>query len=294
MHALERALRDFVLGAAVPSDDAAAVDDWLARSGVSARDADALRSEVARLSVYRVLVRKRLSEAVELAVPRTRARLGGLFDEYFARFLVERGPRSHYLRDVTTEFLDFLEPCAADDSRLPPWTLELARHEALDVLVGSLAETGAAGATIELDPDAGLAFSATARVVRYRHAVHRLSVDPDDRSAPERADVALFVYRSPENEVRYLELTPLAAGILDGLLAGGTLRAALEHATRELGMALDDTVLEGAARVLADLSERGAIVGAKAVSEAALDLQNAREPAENGESPARATGKRTA
>ena len=293
MQALERALRDFVLGAAVPSDDAAAVDDWLARSHVSARDADALRSEVGRLSVYRTLVRKRLSDAVELAVPRTRARLGRLFDEYFERFLLERGPRTHYLRDVTSEFLDFLEPCAEIDSRLPPWTLDLARHEALDIIVGSLADTGAPGATLELDPDRGLVFSATARVVRYGHAVHRLSSAPDDRSVPERVAVALFVYRSPENEVRYLELTPLAARILDGLLAGNTLRAALERATHELGVARDDAVLEGAARVLADLSERGAITGAKAVREAALDLQNAREPAENGESPARATGKRT-
>ena len=294
MRALEQAVRDFVLGSAVPPGDAAAVDDWLERNGVSGNDAEALRSEAARLSVYRTLVRKRLSDAVELAVPRTRARLGPLFDEHFDRFLVERGPRSHYLRDVTTEFLDFLEPRAPSDPRLPPWTLDLARHEALDVLVGSLAETPATGGTLELDPDRGLVFSATARVVRYAHAVHRLSSDPDDRSAPEHVPVALFVYRSPRNEVRYLELTALAARLLEGLVAGETLRDALARAARELDVSLDEAVLEGAARVLSDLAERGAVLGAKGVEEAALDLQNAGEPAVDGESPALPNRPRTA
>jgi hypothetical protein len=294
MQALERALRDFVLGTAVRADDAARVDEWLAASGVSAPDAEALRSEVARLGVYRTLVQKRLRGAVELAIPRTCARLGPLFEEYFGRYLCERGPRSHYLRDVTREFLDFLEPHADNDLRLSPFALDLARHEALEVLVGSLVEPEVSGATLDLDPDRGLVFSATARVVRYRYAVHRLSSDPDDRSAPERSDVALFVYRSPENEVRYLELTPLAALILEALLAGETLRIAFERAARELGVALDEGVLEGAASVLADLSERGAILGATSSNDAAHDLQRAGETAEDGASPALATGGRTA
>lgn len=294
LQALERALSDFVLGNAVSPDDAAAVDDWLARNGVSAPDAEVLRSNVRRLGVYRTLVRKRLRGAVELALPRTCARLGALFDEYFDRYLRVRGPRSHYLRDVTTEFLEFFALHAGNDARLLPFALDLARHEALDVLVGSAAETRAPGATLELDPDRGLVFSRTARVIRYEYAVHRLSSDPDDRSIPERANVALFVYRSPENQVRYLELAPLAAAILEGLVAGATLRAALEHATRELGATLGEGVLEGVARVLTDLSERGAILGARGENEAALDLHEAGQKAEDGASPALATGKRTA
>jgi len=208
------------------------------------------------------------------------ARLGPVFDEWFERFLAERGPRSHYLRDVTTEFLEFFSPLAASDERIPPWAVELARHEALDIVVGSLAETNAPGVAPALDPDRGLAFVATARVVRYDHAVHRLSSDLDDRSAPERTPTALFVYRSPEHDVRYLELTPLAAAILEALLAGATLREALESGTRELGVRLDGTVLDGTARVLADLAERGAALGAR--DGAPGDLPNARDPAENG------------
>jgi hypothetical protein len=240
-----------------------AVNAWLARHGVSGGDAEAVRRDAARLSVYRGLVRGRLREAVEIAIPRTRTRLGALFDEYFARYLAERGPRSHYLRDVTTEFLEFVAPLVAGDPRVPPWALDLARHEALDIFVGSLADAPKAGVLPELDPDRGLAFSATARVARYAFAVHRLSEDPGDTSEPESSPTALFVYRSPEHDVRYLEVTPLAAVLLERLLSGETLREALEHATRELGVPLDGAVLDGAARVLSDLAERGAVVGAR-------------------------------
>ena len=285
MQALEGALTELVLGRAVPPDERA-LDAWLARHGVSEGDAEALKSEVERLTVYRSLVRKRLRDAVELAIPRTVARLGPLFDEWFDRFLAERGPRTHYLRDVTTEFLDFLTPFAERDARLPPFALDLARHEALDVIVGSLAEAARPGVVPALDPDRGLVFSATARVVRYRFAVHRLSADLDDRSPPEPVPTALFVYRSPEHDVRYLELTPLAAAILERLLAGATLREALEQSTGELGVPMEGAVLDGTARVLADLCERGAVSGARASEPLPADLPNARDPAENGANPA--------
>ena len=129
--------------------------------------------------------------------------------------------------------------------------------------MGSLAESPKPGALPELDPERGLAFTATARVVRTAFAVHRLSDDPADRREPERIPTALFVYRSPEHDVRYLELTPLAAEILERLLAGKSLRSTLAAATSDLGVPLDEAVLEGTARLLADLAERGAITGAR-------------------------------
>jgi uncharacterized protein len=274
-------MTELVLGSPFDLGDPSAVDAWLARNGVSDADAEALRSDATRLGVYRGLVRGRLREAVELALPRFRARLGALFDEYFARWLSERGPRSHQLRDVTTELLDFMAPLVASDPRVPPWALELGRHEALDVLVGSLAESPSPGALPDLDPERGLAFTATARIVRTAFAVHRLSDDPGDRREPERSPTALFVYRSPEHDVRYLEVTPLAAEILAGLLAGRSLRNALAAATSGLGLALDDTVLEGTARLLADLADRGAVTGARHGTDTAGELQNSTEPAEN-------------
>ncbi|HEX6273310.1 MAG TPA: hypothetical protein VFZ53_09725, partial [Polyangiaceae bacterium] len=79
MRALERALRELVLGPPVAPGDGAAVSAWLARSGVSGADAEALRNQVARLAVYRELVRSRLRSVLELQLPRFCARLGPVF-----------------------------------------------------------------------------------------------------------------------------------------------------------------------------------------------------------------------
>ena len=84
----------------------------------------------------------------------------------------------------------------------------------------------------------------------------------DDRTEPKRRQTSLFVYRSPEHEVRYLELSSLAAKILQRLVAGETLGQAIERASSEEGVALDKSVTESTARLLADLGERGALLGA--------------------------------
>ena len=257
--ALERALGEIVLGAAPPSGDARHA--YLERFGLDAENRASLAEQFERLLVYRSLVRARLREAVELAVPRTLARAGALFDEYFERFLAERGARSHYLRDVTSEWLDYCAPLWKSDARIPPYLHDLARHEALEIIVASGADTPLRADPGELRLDRGLAFIEAACVVRYAFRVHELPEDPADRGAPPAAATALFVYRSAEHDVRYLELTPLAAAILERLLAGATLGEAVARAAEAAAVPLGPEVLDGSARLLADLAERGALLG---------------------------------
>jgi hypothetical protein len=261
--ALESLLSELVLGAEIDLADRAAIGGWLSRHGVGEEDARAIESsDLSRLWVYRRLARGTLREAVELAVPRSIARLGPLFEEYFARFLAELGPRSHYLRDVTVEFLDFAEPLLRADARAPDYICDLARHEALRIEVASERGLTEGQRPAPLELDRGVCFVPASRVVRYAFAVHRLSEDEADRSAPERQATALFVYRSPEHDVRYLELSPLAAGILERLLnERRTLREAVTFACAGENARLDQSVLSGAARLLADLAERGALLG---------------------------------
>jgi hypothetical protein len=256
--ALEAAMAELVLGPDVAED---AVAQFLARHDFSEADRRALRDEFERLRVYRTLVRGTLRDAVKLAIPRTLARLGALFDEYFERFLAERGPRTHYLRDVTSELIDFCASLWATDARVPPWALDLARHEALQIVVASLKEPLVPRELAELDLARGLCFVEAARVARYAFAVHRLPSDEGDRTPPERVPTALFVYRDPEHDVRYLELSPLAASLLERLLAGVPLGDAVLASSAENGSE-PAGALDGIARLLADLSARGALLGA--------------------------------
>jgi hypothetical protein len=277
----ERAISALVLGAGVDPANGNAVTAFLGSLELEPAERAALAKNLDGLLVYRKLVRARLREALELAAPRALARLGPLFDDYFDRFLAERGPRTHYLRDVTQEWLDFCEPLWAGDARVPGYLIDLARHEALAIIVASGADPAPAADAGTLDLARGLRFIEAARVVRYRHAVHELSEDTDDRTEPRAGATALFVYRSPEHDVRYLELTPLAAGILERLLAGATLGDAVTRAAGAAGVPLESSVLEGTARLLAELAERGALLGptAQAPEEAAKLAPSPADPA---------------
>ncbi|MFO7179960.1 MAG: putative DNA-binding domain-containing protein [Pseudomonadota bacterium] len=259
--ALESALTELVLGAPLAANDAEAFRAFLSRHGVTDDDARALVEQgLDRLLVYRSLVRDTLEHALEVAMPRAIARLGPLFDEYFSRFLAEHGPTTHYLRDVASEFLNFCEPLWANDGRIAPYLFDLARHEALRIVVAA-APPGQAEPDAALDLDAGLRFTEAARLVHYAYAVHELPDDVDDRTLPERRETHLFVYRGPDHRVRYLALTPLAASIVDHLLRGASLRRSLLAATAQHRTELSEAVLSGTARLLADLSERGAVLG---------------------------------
>jgi len=261
--------------------DASSVDAWLGRHAIEGEDSLAMKASVERLLVYRDLVRKTLLRALRLAIPRTIARLGARFDDEFSLFLAERGPRTHYLRDVTPEFIEFCAPRFQNGTLGPRYLLDLARHEALEISVASSPDAPR-GSTDGLTVDARLSFSPSLTVARYSYPVHRLPADEDDRSEPVAERTALAVYRDAEHAVRYLELTPLATEILDLLMGGEALGRAVTRACEAAGVAVGPSVIEGTSRLLADLAERGALTGVNPLSPAGQDSTIAgRSPSED-------------
>lgn len=286
LHALQRTV-------SAASEDEIAGDPaaWLAGAGVAGPDLEAMAAiPTPRLLLYRRLIRRGLRGAVTIEIPRTAARLGDAFDAYLGRFLEEELPRSSYLRDVAFEFVRWAAPRWAEDPAVPAYLADLARHELIAfVAAGALASEALEGAPSwastggrrgdeaaspepapalpgsggeELSLDRGVRFHRSATLVRYEHAVHRLQADEAARDEPAREPTALLVYRDAEHEIRYLELTPLAAAILDRLLAGAPLREAVLAGCEALGHPVEGAVLQGTAALLADLSARGALLGA--------------------------------
>lgn len=261
MPGVEGVLAELTLG---PVPDASTLAALCRKHEVSAEDAAALELGLPRLAVYRELVRGNLQEALRLSIPRTLARLGPSFETYFDRFLAERAPRTHYLRDVTAELLDFCAPLWEADGRVPAYLSELARHEALHLQVSAIPTPPRGHVAAGLSLDLGVELSKALRLVHYAHCVHELPDAEEDRSEPARRAVSLLVYRSPEHEVRYLELSPLASAILERLLAGHTLGGAVKGAAAAEGAGLTEAVLSGAAQLLADLAARGVVWGPSA------------------------------
>ena len=260
--ALESALAELTLGPEIAPNDAAGIAAWLRRHELTGDDAAALTRDFPRLLVYRRLVRGNLEGALRATIPRTLARLGARFAEDFDAFLTARPPTTHVLRDVTPSFLEFALPRWANAPGVPAYLADLARHEALQIEVASLLALPKDHVHAELSLEHGVEFIDAVRLVHYGWAVQRLPESEDDRSLPEASAVDLLVYRSPEHEVRYLELGRFAAALLEGLLeARSTLATALQNAAERVASPLDDELLSRAARLLSELAERGALLG---------------------------------
>jgi hypothetical protein len=246
-------------------------DDWtnagdlrelLEARGIPADDVAAILEAPPRIGVYRSLVRNGLATVVSRLMPRTRARMNAACDDHFdhelAGFLHERGPRTHYLRDVPAEFFTWVRPFWESDPRVSPYLVELGSHELACFELAAQAPPQAAPPVTDVDLGRPIVFSASMKLVRYRWAVHRLPDDPDVRDEPAERAVALVGYRDDDHAVRWLELTPLAAAIVERLAAGDPLGVGVARALREQGAGAE---VVDVARLLADLGDRGIVLG---------------------------------
>ena len=258
------AIADACLGRAAGDAIRADLRGFLAAHGVPPDDVAAMMEAPRRLAIYRSLVQNGLSAVVVRMLPRTRARMnascGGRFDADFARFVDEAGPRTHYLRDVPSELLAWAAPGWRADPSVPAYLADLASFEIAHFAVAASESNTSGSGAGEVALDRPLAFSPSSRVLRFRWAVHELPDDEEDREVPAGRPVQLLAYRDADHAVRWLELTPLASLILEKLKSDERLGPALTSACAALGTQPAD-VLGDVATLLADLGERGVVLG---------------------------------
>ena len=236
-------------------------DATLPSEGIDPEDLAALDPK--RLRLYRKLVRHNVVSVIEMMLPATTKRLDavryGEMTRTIDAFMHDAGPKTPHLRDVPSEFLAFAAPRWRADARLPRWIADHAELELLDFTIGVAPRPGEPPPLVDVDAERPLVFQPPIALVRLQFAVNGLAEDAE----PEERPVAILVYRDADHASRFLELTPLAAAILERLIAGAALGEAMTSASRDLGYAMDESVLSGAARLLADLGERGVLLGAK-------------------------------
>lgn len=102
----------------------------------------------------------------------------------------------------------------------------------------------------------------------YKNIADARPLDKSDlatvRIEPE--PVALLAYRGNEHVVRVLDLSLAAEAILELALGGEMrLRDAIAQGCDAVGIHADDSVLAGTAELLAELADRGVLLGARAI-----------------------------
>jgi hypothetical protein len=255
------------LGARTDEELARDLRGFLERHALPQEDIDAILAAPPRLAVYRRIVRANVYDVIERMMPRARARLNrvanGHFDETLDRFLEEAAPRTHYLRDIPGELLAWAAPRWRERTDVPRYLVDLASHEISFFLVSASPAPTARPEVVDVSIDRPLVFTEARHLARYDFAVHELPGDREDMTEPAERTTNLLAYRDEVNAVRWLELTPLAAAIVARLIEGAPLGRGIDEACAALGEARSDAVLADTARLLADLGERGVLLGAK-------------------------------
>ncbi len=191
-----------------------------------------------RMDVYASLVYRNLEGFLSRAFRVAREILGDARWHAMVRDFIDRhASQSPYFRDISTEFLNYLEAerDVADD---PPFLAEICQYawvrrsldQADEVLPA--APDGAMSDAALLD--SGFAVSPLAWPLRYRFPVHRIGVDFQPVEAPAAA-TWLIVYRDRGDRVGYMESNPATTRLLALLGEGGTAREALSGLAGELG-----------------------------------------------------------
>ncbi|HGG57324.1 MAG TPA: DUF692 family protein, partial [Nannocystis exedens] len=215
-----------------------------------------------RIAVYRKLVRDSIHGLLGNMLPRTLARIEDQRDGWIDRWLADAGPRSRILRELVDEWVAWVSPRWLADPEIPDYLVDLLRHEAVEMVVDAApAADPPADLSQAFALESRLVFDPSARLEHYKHAIHLLPEDCEDRSPAKPQATALLIYRDDEHEVRFLHLSPLAAAISELLLSGETVKQALIAGTSAAGLELDDRVLGRMSGLFADFAERGILLG---------------------------------
>lgn len=181
---------------------------------------------------------------------------------YFSRH------RSHtpFFHRIAEEFLRYLQEERGSQPEDPPFLLELAHYEWVELAL-SIDENEAdlTGVRREGDLLEGVpVLSPLAWNLAYRYPVHRIS--PDYRpAAPGEAPTHIVVYRDLDDCVRFLEINAVTARLLQLIAAepARSGRAQLMAVARELRHSRPDVVIESGRAMLEGLHRRGIILGTR-------------------------------
>lgn len=218
-----------------------------------------------RMAIYRDLVFRNVSSLLAGSFPVLRRILPDAHWRALIRdFFVRHRAKSPVFHQLPEEFLDFLQQLRAHDPRDPPFLLELAHYEWVEL---ALQISDQVPDLDRIDPQGDLVLgyprvSPLAWNLTYRFPVHRIAPDYQPQTPPPDP-THLVVYRSAEGEIGFLEINAVTQRLLVLLQeepspSGGE---ALERVAAELRHPEPDRVIGFGAQLLADLRAKGVLIG---------------------------------
>jgi hypothetical protein len=220
--------------------------------GVSAR----------RIAIYAELLFNNMESTLSRCFPVCRKVLGvRRWQRLVREFFATHRCATPLFRQIPEEFLHWLDEAAPLD--LPPFLPQLAHYEWVELAVAVSDAPQPSGWEAELDLlDNIPVLTPALMLLSYDWPVQKISprFKPNE---PLPEPLWLLVFRDTADEVRFNEINPVSAELIR-LLQTGTLtgRAALTEIARTLGHEDAAPITTFGHRLLQELHERGAILGA--------------------------------
>jgi hypothetical protein len=223
--------------------------------------------EERRMAIYRDLFYNNLESLLAGNFPVLRRLLPDAHWHAMVRdFFVRHRCETPYFLELAQEFLDYLQNERAADAADPPFLLELAHYEWVELALAIAEEDPDPAAA---DPNGDLLagrplVSPLAWALTYRFPVHRIG--PDCRpEAPEGPPTHLVVYRNRADDVEFMEINAVTQRLLELVREhpDWTGRDAVQCIAGELKHPDPGQVLRAGAELLAGLRRRDILLGTR-------------------------------
>lgn len=179
-------------------------------------------------------------------------------------FFANHKSKTPYFLEISQEFLAYLQNEREAHAEDPAGLLELAHYEWVELALHVSDETIDI-ASIEPNGDlldAHPVLSALAWPLAYQFPVHKMGPEYLPDEVPEQPTY-LVVYRNRNDKVKFMEINPVTARLINLLQEDETLsgRSAIEQITQEMNHPNPEVVLKGGLDALQDLQRLGIILG---------------------------------
>ncbi|MDI1230976.1 MAG: putative DNA-binding domain-containing protein [Methylobacter sp.] len=175
-------------------------------------------------------------------------------------FFAKHACQSPHFSKIPEEFLDYLQN-ERDSSNDFPFMLELAHYEWVEMAL-SIAKETVSGRHQNLDnlQNQSIQLSSLAWPLAYQYPVHKISPDFLPETAPEQATF-LVVYRNPDDEVNFMEITPITYRLLEIIQEHEQVLVTdcLKQVAEEMHHPNPEMIMAGGLQILKELAEKTVI-----------------------------------
>ncbi len=213
-----------------------------------------------RMAIYRDLFFNNINGTLKNAFPVIRS----LFTEDTWQALVRDFMIKHHCKtplfvEIAREFMAYLESERLSDDD-PPFLKELAHYEWVELAL-SIHEAEFERTPLADEDCLTLLYqqSPLAWLLVYQYPVHQISID-NQPTTPSDTPVCLLVLRNESDEIKFIELNPVSARLLELLSQGLSGKEAAEDIINAMQHAQPEVVKHGARQLIEDWIERGILL----------------------------------